>query len=72
MPKPKAEIRIEDAIVSVACPVCQSRQASPSYSNSEGWDKNDVKKVGRRGQIKCLHCGERFLLPVKVFALMEL
>jgi transcription elongation factor Elf1 len=70
MSKQKAEFVIKDLIVQVKCPSCRAAQYSPNWSESLGWDKADVKKVGERGQIKCLHCGERFALPAKLFQMM--
>jgi len=72
MPAKKAEFIIEDMIVSVACPDCGSKPPSPKYPNSIGWDKSEVKSVGKRGKVKCLHCGSQFGLPARLFDLMNL
>lgn len=69
MPREKARFRIEDVIVSVYCPHCEARQASPHYPESHGWDRADVKKYGARGALTCGNCRERFLLPAKVLEL---
>lgn len=69
--KKKAQIVIKDAIVQVSCPYCGAMQPSPSYPNSYGWDANDTKRYGLRGEVACDKCGARFQLPLKVLHLMS-
>jgi hypothetical protein len=69
MAKPKARYRIDDLIVTVYCPACEARLASPGYPESHGWDKADVRKFGARGAVTCVNCRERFLLPAKLLEL---
>jgi hypothetical protein len=69
MAKQKADFEVKDIIVQVVCPVCRSRQYSPGYKDSLGWDAKDLRKVGGRGQVKCLNCGATFGLPAKLFQL---
>jgi hypothetical protein len=69
MAKQKADFEVKDIIVQVQCPVCRAPQYSPDYKDSLGWDGKDLRKVGERGQVKCLHCGATFGLPAKLFQL---
>ncbi len=71
MAKKKAEVKVEDVIVSVACPECGERLVSPGFPQSLGWDRKDVKKVGAGGRLNCPKCRNRFELPAKLFTLVE-
>ncbi len=70
MGKKKAGYTIEDVIVSIVCPHCMNKQHSPNYPDSFGWDRSDVKRVGRRSEVKCEACGRTFPLPATLFNLM--
>jgi hypothetical protein len=65
--KKKAIFKVEDVIVSIACPHCLHKQQPKRYPNSIGWDFKDIRAVGTSRKISCQECKEEFALPVKLF-----
>ena len=65
-----ALLKVEDIIVSLKCPHCKAPLPPPTFPNSAGWDKKDVKVYGKKKQVECGKCGEQVPLPAKLFEVM--
>jgi len=65
----KADFKIDDVIVTIACPYCQAQQRPPTYPNSYGWDRKYINRVATKGEITCGKCGKKFELPVTLINL---
>jgi Zn finger protein HypA/HybF involved in hydrogenase expression len=70
MPRRKAEVTVEDIIVSVKCPECHFPQPSFNYPGSFGWDGREVVKSGS-ASVACFKCKELFNIPASLLALVE-
>jgi hypothetical protein len=68
MPRRKAEVIVEDIIVTVKCPNCHFPQPSPRYPGSFGWDGAELIKVGA-ASVTCFKCQELFNIPASLKAL---
>jgi Zn finger protein HypA/HybF involved in hydrogenase expression len=70
MPRRKADITVEDIIVTVKCPNCSFPQPSPLYPGSFGWDGKEVSKFDSVS-VACFKCRELFNIPASLLAMVQ-
>ena len=70
--KGTALYEIKDVILEVRCPYCASAQNSPTFPDSQGWDMNDLRRIGPEGMVVCRNrkCRRAFTLPVELFGMV--
>jgi len=68
MPRRKAEVIVEDIVVTVKCPNCHYPQPSPQYPGSFGWDGSELIKFGA-ASVACFKCRGLFNIPAALMTL---
>jgi DNA-directed RNA polymerase subunit RPC12/RpoP len=66
----KAKFSVKTVEVQVACPYCNAAAYSPSRGDSLLWNMDDLNRAFTRQEFKCLHCGNKFSLPARLFNML--